>query len=358
MQAKSEEIARSGVSAQPKRILVKEVNWLGDIVMSLPALRAIRKSFPDAHLTVLIKKELASFFDGSRWIDEVIPYGLRKGFLRGLADRSKIVRDLRARHFDLAILFPNSFDSALWPLMARIPARAGYARDARGLLLSHRTRATAEILEVHQVHYYLHMLGETLGLKGSSDEFTPDVDPAARERMEQFLSKRRKRPKAPLIAMAVAAAYGPAKEWPAERFARTVDLLAEKHGAECVLVGAPSERRKSEEVASRSRAGAVLAAGDTTVGEAIAMLSLCSGFAGNDSGSMHVAGALGKPTVGIYGSTRADRTGPLGTQTRILYKKIECSPCLKRTCRFGHYQCLTMIEPEEVVAALKELKAF
>ncbi len=340
----------------PTRILVKEVNWLGDIVMSLPALHAIRKSFPDAHVSVLIKKELASFFDGSKWIDEVIPYGLRKGFFPGLSDRKKIVQDLRQRHFDLAVLFPNSFDSAVWPLFARIPQRVGFARDARSLLLSHRATATPEILEVHQVHYYLHMLSQTLGLKGSPDDFAPDVDPAARARMEAYLQGKRKRPKGPLIGMAVAAAYGPAKEWPADLYARTVDLLTEKFGAECVLVGAPSERRKSDEVAAKSKTGAVVAAGETSVGEAIALLSLCAAFVGNDSGSMHVAGALGKPTVGIYGSTRFDRTGPLGARTKILYKKIECSPCLKRTCKFGHYQCLWNIQPEEVITALNELK--
>ena len=103
----------------PARILVKEVNWLGDIVMSLPALHAIRKAFPDAHVSVLIKKELASFFDGSKWIDEVIPYGLRKGFFPGLSDRKKIVQDLRKRQFDLAVLFPNSFDNASGSLATR-----------------------------------------------------------------------------------------------------------------------------------------------------------------------------------------------------------------------------------------------
>jgi heptosyltransferase-2 len=87
------------------------------------------------------------------------------------------------------------------------------------------------------------------------------------------------------------------------------------------------------------------------------LLSICDAFAGNDSGSMHVAGALGKPTVGIYGSTRADRTGPLGDRTRVIYKKIECSPCLQRTCKFGHYDCLKQIQPEEVVAALETLGA-
>lgn len=341
----------------PARVLVKEVNWLGDIVMSLPALRAVRAAYPKAHLAVLIKQELASFFDGSAWIDEVIPYRLRKGIVGGLSDRRRIAAELRARKFDLAVLFPNSFDAAMWPFLAGISQRAGYARDARGLLLSHKTTPTAEILETHQVHYYLHMLRETLGVQGAPESFQPDVHEPARQKMSAFLAQRRKRPDKPLIALAVAAAYGPAKEWPAELYARLIDLLAQKHGAECVLVGAPSERRKSKEVAACSSAGAIVAAGETSVGEALALLSLCSGFAGNDSGSMHVAGALGKPTVGIFGSTRADRTGPLGPRTRILYKPIECSPCLQRTCRFGHYNCLHSIQPEEVLAALEDLCA-
>ncbi len=339
----------------PEKILVKEVNWLGDIVMSLPALRAVRTAFPKAHLSVLIKHELASFFDGAKWVDEIIPYKLRKGFFHGIADRSKLAGSLRQKKFDLAILFPNSFDSALWPFLARIPQRVGFARDARGLLLSHKTTPTPQVLEIHQVHYYLHMLKETLGLSGPADAFTPDVSIPAREKMEAFLAQRRKRPGKPLVGLAVAAAYGPAKEWPSEHYGRLIDLLAERTGAECVLVGAPSERRKSEEAVAKSKSGAIVAAGETSVGEALALLALCDAFAGNDSGSMHVAGALGKPTVGIFGSTRADRTGPLGPRTKILYKQIECSPCLKRTCKFGHYDCLKGISPEEVAGALEAL---
>lgn len=342
----------------PTRVLVKEVNWLGDIVMSLPALRAVRNAFPKAHLSVLIKKELASFFEGTPWIDEVIPYRLRKGFFTGLSDRRAIVSELKSRRFDLAVLLPNSFDAALWPLMARVPHRAGYARDARGLLLNHKTRPTSQILEVHQVHYYLNMLRETLGVDGSPDLFVPDVPPEARTRMSAYLARVRIRPDRPLVALAVAAAFGPAKEWPAESYSRLIDLLAERHGAECVLVGAPNERHKSEQVIAGSKAGALLAAGETSVGEALALLSLCDAFAGNDSGSMHVAGALGKPTVGIYGSTRADRTGPLGPRTKVLYRPIECSPCLQRTCRFGHYDCLKTIRPEDVAEALEQLGTF
>src|SRR5260370_41189625 len=104
----------------PSRILVKEVNWLGDVVMSLPALRAVRKAFPKARLSVLIKHELASFFEGACWVDEIIPYRLRKGLISGLADRRQIINDIKARHFDLAILFPNSFDAAVWPMRAGV----------------------------------------------------------------------------------------------------------------------------------------------------------------------------------------------------------------------------------------------
>lgn len=341
-----------------ERILVKEVNWLGDIVMSLPALRAIRAAHPRAKISVLIKQELAGFFDGAAWIDEVIPYKVRKGLLNGIGDRRKIVKELKARKFDLAILFPNSFDAALWPALAGVPKRAGFSRDARGVLLTNKTPATHEIREVHQVKYYLHMLRETLGIDGPIDAYEPDVSAKAREKMLEFLRTRRKRPDAPLITLAAAAAYGPAKEWPVPHFARLIDILAERHGAECVLVGAPNERKKSDEAAASSKHGAVVAAGETSVGEALALLSLSAGFAGNDSGSMHVSGALNKPTVGIFGSTRFDRTGPLGEHTKILYKQIECNPCLKRTCRFGHYNCLKIIEPTEVADALESLGAF
>ncbi|MBE7465231.1 MAG: lipopolysaccharide heptosyltransferase II [Planctomycetes bacterium] len=341
----------------PKRVLVKEVNWLGDVVMSLPALRAVRASFPEAKLSVLVKQELASFFDGFGWLDEVLPYKVRKGWA-GWGDRRRIVGDLRARQFDLAVLFPNSFESAFWPALAGVPRRAGFARDARGLLLTHKTGPTAAILEVHQVHYYLHMLRHTLGVEGDPKDFAVDVSAAHTESMRAWLAARRKRPAGKLVALAVAAAYGPAKEWPAARFAALADLLARRHGAECVLVGAPNERRKSDDVAALTASGALVAAGETSVGEALALLNLCDAFAGNDSGSMHVAGALGKPTVGIYGSTRADRTGPLGERTRIVYKKIECSPCLQRTCRYGHYDCLNRIEAEEVCAELERLGVF
>src|SRR5579871_6982739 len=119
------------IAPAPKRILIKAVNWLGDLVMTLPAMRAVRRAFPDAHLAILIKQELASFFDGEKWLDEVIPYSVASG-LAGLNDRRKIVGEIRAHHFDLAVVMPNSFESALWVTAGGVARRAGYALDKRG----------------------------------------------------------------------------------------------------------------------------------------------------------------------------------------------------------------------------------
>ena len=335
-------------------VLVKEVNWLGDVVMSLPALKAVRRAFPEAKLALLVKRELASFFDGAQWIDEVIPYTVGRG-LAGFADRRRLIASIRGRRFDLAILLPRSFEAALWATLARIPRRAGFAADARSLMLTHKTAFAPGLFVEHQVHDYLYMLRQTVGVEGSADDYVPDIHEPYRAAMRSWLTARRRRGR--LIALAVAAAYGPAKEWPVAGYAGVIDRLAARYGAQCVLLGAPGERAKCEEVVAASRGGALVAAGEVNVGQAMALLSLCDGFAGNDSGPMHMAGALGLPTVGIYGSTRPFRTRPLGPKTKVLYHRIECSPCMARTCRFGHYECLQRIAPEEVVGALEGLGA-
>lgn len=339
----------------PARILVKEVNWLGDVVMSLPALRAIRRAWPRAHLAVLVKKELASFFDGAAWIDEVIPYSVGRG-LSGFFDRRRIVGEIRSRRFDLGVLFPNSFESALWIAMAGIRRRAGFVADARGAMLTLKASPPPEAVTSHQVNYWLAMVRATGVADGRADDFAIDVHEPHRERMRQWLAANRKRPDRPIFAIAPAAAYGPAKEWPADSYGALIDLLARREDAEVVLVGATSERAKCEEVAAASKSGAMIAAGRTNIGELIALLSLCDGFIGNDSGCMHIAGALGIPTVAIFGSTNPNRTGPLGPKTRVIYRKLECSPCLARTCRFGHYNCLTQIEAAELADAIAAMR--
>ncbi len=198
------------------------------------------------------------------------------------------------------------------------------------------------------MHYWLALVRETLGIEGDVADFAIEVHEPNRARMRQWLAARRTHADRAVVAIAPAAAYGPAKEWPLQSYSALVDLLADRFEAECVLVGAPAERGRCEEVARASRRGAVIAAGETNVGELVALLSICGGFIGNDSGCAHVAGALGIPSVAIFGSTDPNRTGPLGASAKVIYRGIECSPCFARTCRFGHYNCLRSIEPAEV----------
>jgi heptosyltransferase-2 len=307
----------------------------------------------------LVRQDLAGFFDGVDWVDEVIPYNVRRG-LRGLGDQRRIIAELRARHFDLAVIFPNSFRSALWPMLAGIPQRAGYACDGRRLLLTNHAVAKESAKQGHQRWYWLGMVSETLGISSAIVDgagYRLTFSSQALARAQQWLASHRRKPAAPLIAISCAAAYGPAKEWPPSYFARLIDLLDESNGAESILLGAPSERSKCDAVAMMSRAGALVVAGHTDVGEVKALLSLCDGFAGNDSGAMHVAAALDIPTVGIFGSTNPARTAPVGLKTAVIYHAIHCSPCLQRTCRFGHYQCLQSITPADVAAALTRLGA-
>ena len=140
-------------------------------------------------------------------------------------------------------------------------------------------------------------------------------------------------------------------------FVQLIDDLVERHDAECVLVGAPAEHPQCATIAAAARRGALIAAGETSVGQLVALLKLADGFVGNDSGAMHVAAALGQPTVGIFGSTNPTRTGPLGPRTRVLWQHLICSPCLARTCRFGHYNCLREIAPGGALDALHALGA-
>jgi len=342
--------------------MVKEVNWLGDLVISLPALHAVRRRYAGAHLAVVIRAELAGFFDGIAWIDEVITYQTLRGAWR-IGTNRRLIDDIRSRRFDLAILFPNSFSSALIATLAGVPRRAGYSTDGRGLLLTDRTRPDEDALAGHQKDYWLRMVRATVDAEYAAAGLPDDVALTAKEdhrtRIAATIEARRTRPGAPLIAIAPAAAYGPAKEWPADRFVALVDLLGDRYGAESVVVGAPGETALCERiVAAASPSAAFSMAGETAVGELIALLSVCDGFAGNDSGAMHLASALGIPTVGIFGSTNPARTGPFGPRATVVSNPLDCSPCLARTCRFGHYRCLGEIAPVAVAAALASTGAF
>ncbi|HXK02293.1 MAG TPA: lipopolysaccharide heptosyltransferase II [Verrucomicrobiae bacterium] len=328
------------------RVLVRATNWLGDAVMSLPAIRAIRGVFPHAHLAVAARPWVADLYARERAIDRVIVYPAQKGW----SARREFAARLRAERFDCAILLQNAFDAALVSWMAGIPERIGYNRDGRRLLLT-RAIPVPEPGDIprHERFYYLELLRRAGMMERlpASEEIRLD---GAEEARETGLKRLRDLGiPGPAVGISPGAAYGNAKRWPAERFAEAAGSL----GMPCLIFGSAAERALCEEAAAAlRRAGrdAWNLAGETTLRDFIDLAAACRVFLTNDSGAMHVASALGVPTVTIFGATDDTTTGPTGPLARVVREHAECSPCLLRECPIDH-RCMTRVSSERVSAA-------
>lgn len=338
-----------------RNVLVRGTNWIGDVIMTLPALHSIRKSFPQAHIAVLAKPWVEDVFHCCPDVDEVIVYR-SPGEHEGFAGIRKLARELEARRFDCAVLLQNAIEAAVIARLAKIPVRAGYNSDARGWLLTHSVQRTKKIRRVHQSLYYLEML-KSLGFMGvGKDEplhFGEELKRPDLLLLERFgLDQGRI-----LVGMAPGAAYGPAKRWPAECFAEVARRLIETCSVRVVLFGSGADRAITDRIQAAAGPEVVNIAGKTGLKEAMALIARCGLFISNDSGLMHVAGALGIPTVAIFGSTNPVTTSPPGENCTIIRKPLPCSPCLKKKCA-SDFRCMTLIEPSEVYeAALEMLKS-
>ena len=332
------------------RILVRAANWLGDAVMSLPALHALRERFPRAYIAVQARPWVGDLYARENFLDHIIPYVSA----RGAADWSgkwRAARALRAERFDCAVLLPNSFDSALVVWLAGIPRRIGYNRDRRGPLLTDSIQppAPGEIPR-HERFYYLELLRRAGILPDSpvSDAIHFDcADPARQAGEVRF---RELGLTAPVIGVSPGAAYGGAKRWLPERFADAAFQLAATTGASVAVFGSREERAIAETVAEQLRAAHIVVrnfAGETTLREFIDLAAACRVFITNDSGAMHVAAALGVPPVAVFGATDHEATGPTGPFVQVVREPVECSPCLLRECPIDH-RCMTRVSAGRV----------
>jgi heptosyltransferase-2 len=314
--------------------------------MSLPALRALRNKFADDHIAILARPWVADLYAREAVCDRVIPYTPAAG--RGdLVAKWRASRALAKDRFDLAILLPNSFESALVVKLAGIPKVIGYKRDGRGFLLS--TAVPTPSGHRHERFYYLELL-KRAGLIESYPEDCPitmtrSVDAGAALLAARGISL-------PVIGVSPGAAYGNAKRWLPERFAESARQVAADLKAEIVLFGSAAERELCASVAQAT--GGHNLAGQTSLREFIDMAAACRIFLTNDSGAMHIASALGVPSVTVFGSTDYVTTGPTGPLARIVREQVECSPCLKRECPIDH-RCMTRIPANRVTATALEL---
>ena len=334
----------------PYRILVRATNWVGDAVMSLPALRALRQRYPQAHIAILAKPWVADLYRRENVCDDLIPYTALTFFEKWTAARS-----LRPHNFDTAILLQNAFEAAAIAYLAGIPQRIGYARDGRGFLLTHAIPVPHHgETPRHERFYYLELLRRAGILESlpQSDSIRLESAPAARTAgLERF---RQHGLGDIVIGVSPGAAYGTAKRWLPERFAEAANRLANELSASVAIFGSKVERELCASVAASIAAPVKNFAGETTLSEFIDLAAACRVYLTNDSGAMHIASALGVPTVAVFGATDDQTTGPTGPLARVVRETVECSPCLKRECPIDH-RCMTRVSAIRVADTALEL---
>jgi heptosyltransferase-2 len=335
--------------------MVRATNWVGDAVMSLPALDALRARFPHAEIVLVSKPWVSEIYWHHPAVNRQIIYKPNSEH-RGPRGLWRLVKELQAERFDAAILFQNAFQAAWMARLARIPVRIGYARDGRSFLLGEAVEPPLASACGHQVNYYLQLLfrAGVIDPPPAVDEIRLRLtDPERHWAAKKLDSLGLNGPRF-LIGLHPGASFGPAKRWMPERFAALGDRLMGALNADVIIFGSAEERPLAEQIARTMEHTPTVAAGETSLRQLLALMARCRLMVTNDSGPMHLAAGLGVPLVAIFGSTNERATGPVGARVRIVKRQVECSPCGLRECPID-FRCLRGVSVEQVFRATLEL---
>jgi heptosyltransferase II len=336
------------------KILVRATNWVGDAIMALPALRALRGRFSDAQISIVARPYVADIYRDQSICDRLVAYDPR-GIHAGLGGRERLAGELRTEKFDIALLLQNAFDAAWLAWRAGARERIGYARDGRSILLTKAVPVPRPgEIPAHEQFYYLELLRRARLVDNPTAEkfISLSVNPQAKEQARERLAAAGVRASGMRIAVGAGASYGSAKCWPPDRFAQVANQMKAQFDADVILFGTAAETPVNAAIASGMKHAPIDLAGKTTIAELPALLSQCHLFIGNDSGAMHVAAAVGLPVVAVFGPTDPDGTAPVAPQCTILQERPYCSPCFLRRCPTDH-RCMTRVMPESVAAAAR-----
>jgi heptosyltransferase-2 len=332
--------------ANIRRLVVRQTNWIGDAVMTTPAMGAVRAAFPQAEIVVAASPLVAELFRNHPYCDRVLVYERQAG-KRKMAGLWRFAGELRRERFDLAILLQNAIEAALLAALAGIPRRLGYRTDGRGLLLTHGVPIGEAERRLHHTEYYLRML-EQAGIRGGDRRLRLHCTEAERDWAQRTLGP------GDWLAINPGAAYGSAKRWIPARFAEVADRLADEFGIKVLLTGGPGETEIGRDIEAAMRHRPLNLIGRTGVRQLMALLAGCRLMVTNDSGPMHVAAAFGVPIVAVFGPTDHTTTSPLGESCRIVREAADCAPCLLRQCPTDH-RCMEAITAEAVLRQAREL---
>ena len=323
-----------------------------DAVITTPAIATIRQTFPDAEITMLANPLVSQLFSPHPWVDHVITFD-RNGIHSGISGRIRLAGELRRHNFDLAIILPNSFDSALVPWLARIPNRLGKGSDGRSLLLTGRFSPDKKLLPEHEIRNYIRLL-DSFGIRG--DQETPQLFTTPEEDLasESLLSLNGITGADFVLGINPGATFGSAKRWYPDRFAEVARQLAIERNARPVIFGSPDEFPIAAEIAAQLGNNCLNLAGKTSVRQLMALIKRCNFFVTNDSGPMHIAAAFGVSLVAIFGPTDHSGTAPFSERAIIVRKPTDCAPCKLRECPSDH-RCMTSISADDVTMAALNL---
>ncbi len=324
----------SAEKLKPFRILIRSSTWLGDAVMSVPAVRAIKQGRPDAHVTVLAPEKLAPIWKLISEVDEVLSLPNKSLFAA-----MRLIRN-RPR-FDVAILFPNSLRSGLEVLF--VPRKAGYRGHTRAWLLNQIVREPRR--PGPPEHHALRFLR-------IADDCGADVDLSRLPKLSSPQASNLRLQTS--LGLCPGAEYGPAKRWLPERFADVAESISNGSKAKWILLGTKNDAAVGETIAAKLGEKCVNRIGQTTLEELISELRNCRALLTNDTGTMHLAALLGLPVVAIFGSTEPQLTGPLGQNHLIVRHHVECSPCFLRECPID-FRCMKEVTTQEVVNAMMSI---
>jgi len=345
----------------PSRIVVRGTNWVGDTIISLPAARRLRTSFPQSEITFWVPSGLAPLVKAAGVADAIICFDGNSG--GPLRRPFAMKHTLKRSGFDMAVLFQNAFESAFTAWLAGIKIRVGFPTDLRGPLLNVRVPLDARLKREHQVYYYLAITDflerQWLGIN-AEEKAEPDCSIAladnelqrGRERLALSgadLSRR-------LICLCPGSVNSEAKRWPPDCFARLGDLLSEDLGAQVVFLGAPQERSLVDSIVSGMRSGrAINLAGTSDMIGSMAVMRLSSLVISNDTGSAHLAVAASAKVLTIFGPTVPGATAPLGPNAFIIKTAAGCAPCRHFTCPKPGHPCMRNISPETLLRKVEEI---
>ena len=328
------------------KALIVAPSWIGDTIMAQPMFARLHARFPGLQLDALAPRWVAPVLQRMGEISEIVDSPFGHGQL-SLKPRWRLARELAARNYDAVYVLPNSLKSALVPFMAGIPRRIGFIGESRYGLINVRHTLDKAALPLMVERFA--QLAEAPGAALPKPIFYPKIRSTAADQLKTLTELGLERP-ARIVAFCPGAECGPAKRWPAAHFASLAKSLAER-GYAIWLFGSPKDHAVAEEISQLAPGLCRNLCGATSLGQAVDLLAMTDLVVCNDSGLMHVAAALDRPLVTLYGSSSPGFTPPLSDQADILSLNLDCSPCYKRECPLGHLDCLNKLTPERALAA-------